>query len=67
MEEEVDGQTINMVEKQEEVQATKKPVKKQAQDLVTRIMQLNELKNTGQISEVEYTRLRQKAIKKYKM
>lgn len=54
-------------ERQEEQQeAEKAKPKKQAQDLVTRIMQLNELKDTGQISDVEYTKLRQKAIKRYK-
>ena len=34
--------------------------------LLERIMQLNELKDSGQITEVEYTKLRQKAIRKYK-
>ena len=54
-------------ERQEEQQEVEKAKpKKQAQDLVTRIMQLNELKDTGQISDVEYTKLRQKAIKRYK-
>lgn len=46
---------------------TKQKPKKQSQDLLERIMQLNELKDTGQITEVEYTRLRQKAIRRYKV
>ena len=54
-------------EKKEEKQIEEKPkVKKQSLDLLTRIMQLNEMKDTGQISDVEYTKLRQKAIKRYK-
>lgn len=51
-------------EKTFEVQKTK--VKKQSQELINKIMQLNELKDNGQISDVEYTKLRQKAIKRYK-
>lgn len=61
-------------EKKEEVKSeeniaieTKQKPKKQSQDLLERIMQLNELKDTGQITEVEYTRLRQKAIRRYKI
>ena len=38
-----------------------------AQDLVKKVMQLNELKEQGQITEREYTKLRQKAIKRYKV
>ena len=37
-----------------------------AQSLIKKIMQLEELKNAGKISNVDYTRLRQKAIKRYK-
>ncbi len=37
-----------------------------AQELVKKVMQLNELKEQGQITEREYTKLRQKAIKRYK-
>lgn len=40
--------------------------KKQAEDLVTKIMQLNKLRDAGQLTEVEYTKLRQKAIRRYK-
>ena len=40
--------------------------KKQAEDLVTKIMQLNKLRDAGQLNEVEYTKLRQKAIRRYK-
>ena len=59
--------TPEVVEKVEDKNEELKPkTKKQAQDLVTKIMQLNELKDTGQITEVEYTKLRQKAIKRYK-
>ena len=58
--------TVN-VEKEKVAQAPRKQVKKTSQDLITRIMQLNELKDTGQISDVEYTKLRQKAIKRYKV
>ena len=47
----------------ETVRGTKK---RQAEDLVTKIMQLNKLKDSGQITEVEYTKLRQKAIRRYK-
>jgi len=57
----------NREENKEEKPIQEKPkVKKQSQDLLTRIMQLNEMKDTGQISDVEYTKLRQKAIKRYK-
>ena len=38
----------------------------EAKDLVNKIMQLEELRESGQISNVEYTKLRQKAIKRYK-
>lgn len=37
-----------------------------AKSLIKKIMQLEELKNSGKISNVDYTRLRQKAIKRYK-
>ena len=40
--------------------------KKQAEDLVTKVMQLNKLRDAGQLTEVEYTKLRQKAIRRYK-
>lgn len=53
--------------KNDEVQKTSvKRVKKASQDLITRIIQLNELKDSGKITEVEYTKLRQKAIRRYK-
>ena len=48
------------------VKSTKKLQKKQSQALINKIMQLNELKDSGKINEVEYTRLRQKAIRRYK-
>ena len=38
----------------------------QAKDLVQKIMDLNKLKESGEISSVEYTRLKQKAIRRYK-
>lgn len=37
-----------------------------AKNLIKKIMQLEELKDSGKISNVDYTRLRQKAIKRYK-
>lgn len=37
-----------------------------AKSLIKKIMQLEELKDSGKISNVDYTRLRQKAIKRYK-
>ncbi len=37
-----------------------------AQNLIKKIMQLEELKKAGKISNVDYTRLRQKAIRRYK-
>lgn len=37
-----------------------------AKDLIKKIMQLEELKKAGKISAVDYTRLRQKAIRRYK-
>lgn len=37
-----------------------------AKNLIKKIMQLEELKNQGKISTVDYTRLRQKAIRRYK-
>lgn len=54
------------VEKEEQAEVQKPKVKKQSQELINKIMQLNELKDNGQISDVEYTKLRQKAIKRYK-
>ena len=38
----------------------------EAKDLIQKVMQLEELRKTGQINDVEYTKLRQKAIKRYK-
>ncbi len=40
--------------------------KGKSQALLQKIMELNEMKDSGQISSVEYTRLRQKAIRRYK-
>ena len=37
-----------------------------AKNLINKIMQLEELKKAGKISNTDYTRLRQKAIKRYK-
>lgn len=37
-----------------------------AKDLVTKVMQLEELKKQGKISNTEYTQLRQRAIRRYK-
>jgi len=37
-----------------------------AKDLVTKIIQLEELRNEGKISDKEYVRLRQRSIKRYK-
>lgn len=37
-----------------------------AQELINKIMELEELKKQGRISNVDYTRLRQKAIRRYK-
>lgn len=42
------------------------PVKKESKELVEKIMQLNALKDEGKLSDVEYTKLRQRAIRKYK-
>ena len=45
----------------------KSPAKqKLSQDLIDKIRQLSLLKNEGKITEVEYTKLRQKAIRKYR-
>lgn len=37
-----------------------------AKNLIKKIMQLEELKNSGKITNTDYTRLRQKAIRRYK-
>ena len=47
--------------------ALKQKTKKQSQELINRIMQLNALRDSGQISDVEYTKLRQKVIKRYRV
>lgn len=47
-------------------QNAKPKIKKQNQELINKIMHLNELKDKGQITDVEYTKLRQKAIRRYK-
>lgn len=54
-----DGSGIEIVENIKESN-------EKAQELVKKVMQLNELKEQGQITEREYTKLRQKAIKRYK-
>ena len=38
----------------------------QAKELINKIMQLEELKKSGKLSDVQYTKLRQKAIRRYK-
>lgn len=38
----------------------------QAKELINKIMQLEDLKKAGKLSDVQYTKLRQKAIKRYK-
>lgn len=38
----------------------------QARELLNKIMQLDELKKAGKLTDVQYTRLRQKAIKRYR-
>lgn len=43
-----------------------KEFRPQAQDLVQKIMELNKLKENGEISAKEYTKLRQSAIRRYK-
>ena len=51
-------------DKKKEVKLTEK--RQQAIELVSKVMELNQMKEDGQITAVEYTRLRQKAIRKYK-
>lgn len=52
--------------KQEEVAIDIPENDPKAQNLIKKIMQLDELRNQGKISNVDYTRLRQKAIRRYK-
>lgn len=61
-------QTVQVQETRENKEEIMSPIikKKESEDLIMKIMQLNELKNSGQINEVEYTRLRQKAIRRYR-
>lgn len=58
------------LKKEEVVETTEsngiKESSEEAKDLIHKIMQLEELRSSGQISDVEYTKLRQKAIKRYK-
>lgn len=54
-------------EKKQESQNQEIPESSQnAKNLINKIMQLEELKNAGKISNADYTRLRQKAIERYK-
>ena len=57
-------QTAQLENKKEQPVKTK--TKKESKELVDKIMQLNALKDQGKISAVEYTKLRQRAIRKYK-
>lgn len=58
---------VKNTEEQEEIEATGiKEQSAEAKDLVLKIMQLEELRKSGQINNVEYTKLRQKAIRRYK-
>ena len=56
-EEEVAGESV------EEISHKESP---QAKELINKIMQLDELKKAGKITDVQYTHLRQKAIRRYK-
>ena len=53
-------------EKKEQVIADIPENDPKAKNLIKKIMQLEELKNSGKITNVDYTRLRQKAIRRYK-
>ena len=53
-------------EKKEQVIADIPENDPKAKNLIKKIMQLEELKNSGKITNTDYTRLRQKAIRRYK-
>ena len=65
--EEVKSEGKTKDEKQELDVVTEMPeTNPNAKNLINKIMQLEELKNAGKIDNVDYTRLRQKAIRRYK-
>ena len=62
-------QETNVKEEQKEVVETQEPAhteSPQAKELINKIMQLEELKKAGKLTDVQYTKLRQKAIRRYK-
>lgn len=50
----------------EEIQEPTQTESPQAKELINKIMQLEELKKAGKLTDVQYTKLRQKAIRRYK-
>ena len=50
----------------EEIQESTQTESPQAKELINKIMQLEELKKAGKLTDVQYTKLRQKAIRRYK-
>lgn len=66
-EQKVDAQEKGQESINAEVKETEMPESSpKAKNLINKIMQLEELKKAGKISNTDYTRLRQKAIKRYK-
>lgn len=57
---------IEEEKKEEEIQEPTHTESPQAKELINKIMQLEELKKAGKLTDVQYTKLRQKAIRRYK-